>query len=85
MLDEMDANKFNKTALFNLVDTAEKNGASKLVFIASKANAVNYGEIQKMFAVIDAKPMAEDEVRSVCNSEELERVQNVFGLFELEM
>lgn len=40
LLSEMDIAKFNKTVLFNLVDTAEKTSrhCKKIVFIVAKSN-----------------------------------------------
>jgi hypothetical protein len=86
-LDKMDSLKFNKTALFNLVNTAEKTSkdCKKLVFILSKLDNSKYIEMKKLFNVIDALRMSVSQMEAVCNQQELLNVQREFGFFELQL
>lgn len=86
-LNEMDSLKFNKTVLFNLVDTAEKTSdkCNKIVFVFSKSNTTKFAEMEKMFSLIDAKRLSITEMQDVCNNNKFLEVQKDFALFELEL
>lgn len=85
LLDQMDSKKFSKTALFNLVDTAEaaSNDAKRIVFFVSKDDVTRFGQMESLFSVIDAHAMKIEDMEGDINKNELLRVQSQFGLFEL--
>lgn len=85
LLDQLDSKKFSKTALFNLVDTAETTSdeVKRIVFFVSKDDEVRFGQMDRLFSVIDAQKMKVEDIESIANQNELLRVQSQFGLFEL--
>jgi hypothetical protein len=56
MIDKMNSEKFDKTTLFNLVDTAETSSSEckKIVFIISKEDQDNFASMDRLLSVIDA-------------------------------
>lgn len=86
-LNEMDSRKFNKTALFNLVDTAEQSSADvkKMIFILSKNDATKFAEMEKLFSIIDSVRMNAQKIEEVCENQQLLSIQRDFGFFELEL
>jgi hypothetical protein len=87
-LNHMDNKKFNKTTLFNLVDTAEKTSdeCKRIVFILAKDNKnSNFVDMEKMFSVIDAIKMPNTQIEAICNPKEHLSVQREYGFYELQL
>lgn len=86
-LSESDMVKFNKTLLFNLVDTAEKssNRCKKIVFVVSKKNMEQINRTEKLFSVIDATQLKVEEMKALCKPEEFIMTQRDYGMYELQL
>ena len=78
-VNQMDAVKFNKTTLFNLVNTAENASSQckRLVFVVHKSQP-NCSQMAKMFDIIDASEISgKDLCRAECQDKDL------YAFFEL--
>lgn len=84
-VNDMDCNKFNKAALFNLVDTAEKASSecNRLVFIMAQKDNQVFESMENMFSIIDAYKMSDDEIESICNQDTLKESTEQYAFFEL--
>jgi hypothetical protein len=78
--------KFNKTALFNLVDMAEKSSENckQLIFVMKRDNE-QFTQMETLFTLIDAVRMSQSKMQQVCEASSFAQTYESFGFFELQL
>lgn len=85
--NEIEAAKFSKTTLFNLLSTAKESAPNckKLVFILRRDTQSNYAQFKRLFDVIDARRMKKCEISQIANVSRMDVILPQYGFFELEI
>jgi len=84
MLGDITIERFTKSTFMNIVDFAEKLGATKMILIQNRDH-VQKDQFRKLFSVLDAHRVGKNGMTEMTTEERLNEWISKYALYQIEL